>query len=68
MPDLSFVSSGGPGNNFAHQHCQRGELWVDRGRYFKEFGDNLEIFIPFVLVSEVFFFPRSCRKMSPPVL
>lgn len=40
MPDLSFVSNGGPGNNFSHQDCRRGELWVDQGRYFKESGEN----------------------------
>lgn len=66
------------GNNFSHQDCPRDELWVDQGGYLKESGENLEIFIPSVPISEVFCFPRSCRKrlslrgahqgLSPPVL
>lgn len=62
IPDFYFVLNCGSGNNFSHQDCQRGELGVDEGRNFEESGENLEIFIPFVLISEAFFFPGSCRK------
>lgn len=64
MPGFSFVSNCGPGNSFSHQDCPRAELWADLGRYLKETGEIWEIFITFVLFSEVFFFPRSCRKVQ----
>lgn len=62
MPGFSFVSNGGPGNNFSHQDCPRVELWADLGRYLKETGEIWEIFIPLCYFLKLSSFPETVGK------